>query len=82
MLGIRFVGALIMASVYMLAKDKLEQVRAVLAADAVYDAEADHLLALTIRRLGELDDLAVTGLAPEPRDVHRHNHALMPWLDR
>lgn len=68
-----------MASVYMLAKDKLEQVRAALSADAIYDAEADHLLTLTIRRLGELDDLAVTGLAPKP-DSTRHNHALMPWL--
>lgn len=70
-----------MASVYMLTKDKLEQVRAVLAAEALYDAEADHLLALAIRRLGELDDLAVTGLAPEPRDARRHTYALMPWLD-
>lgn len=68
-----------MASVYMLAKDKLEQVRAALSADAIYDAEADHLLTLAIRRLGELDDLAVTGLAPKPEGT-RHNHALMPWL--
>lgn len=73
---------MLMTSVYLLAKDKLEQVRAALVAGPLYDAEADHLLDLAVQRLSELDNLAVTGLLPERTDSRRHTHALMPWLDR
>ncbi|WP_196259457.1 hypothetical protein [Pelagibacterium limicola] len=71
-----------MASAYLLAKDKLEQARAILMAEAWFDPEADHLFELAIRRLIELDNLASTGLVG-PRPERPHNAlALMPWLDR
>jgi hypothetical protein len=71
-----------MATVYILAQDKLEQVRAMLSSIASYDAEADHLLDLAIRRLSELHDLHITGLAPEPGERPHKVHISMPWLSR
>ncbi len=71
-----------MASVYILAKDKLEQIRAMLGSGGFYDAEADHLISLAVRRMTELDNLASTGLAPPPAGKPHNAHILMPWLDR
>lgn len=71
-----------MASLYVLTRDKLEQVRAILASDALFDAEADHLLDLAVRRLTELDNLAEAGLSPAPQDASDTTRALMPWLRR
>lgn len=71
-----------MASVYILARDKLEQVRAMLSTGASFDPEADHLFDLAIRRMVELDNLVSTGLAPEPGNQPHKAHILMPWLDR
>lgn len=71
-----------MASVYILAKDKLEQVRAMLSTSAYYDSEADHLVDLAMRRMVELDNLVSTGLAPDRNRPPHKAHMLMPWLDR
>jgi hypothetical protein len=71
-----------MASVYTLARDKLEQVRAILSTNASFDAEADHVLDLAIRRMTELDNLVSTGLLPEPGARPHKAHISMPWLDR
>lgn len=71
-----------MASVYLLAKDKLEQVRAVLTSATSFDPEADHILDLAIRRMAELDDLHTTGLAPDPGSRPYNVHNSMPWLGR
>lgn len=71
-----------MPSAYLVARDNIEQVRAILANDAWFDAQVEHLLVLAISRLQELDHMVALTGEPYPgapsRDQRRRQ---MPWLN-
>lgn len=73
-----------MPSAYLLARDNLEQARAILANDVWFDTRIDHLLDLAISRLLELDatiadpKIHTRETCPVPANIR---HRKMPWLD-
>ncbi|MAN77658.1 hypothetical protein OF122_16310 [Pelagibacterium flavum] len=73
-----------MPTAYLLAKDRIEQARAMLANEVWFDAGMDHLLSVALARLDELD----AGLSDDaPKVVPNPSQAsprirLMPWLDK
>lgn len=76
-----------MPSAYILAKDHIEQARAMLANEVWFDAEMDNLFDVALARLDDLDrkvfdDSVVTPLKPPARPDVSPRHRLMPWLDR
>lgn len=72
-----------MPSAYLLAKDHIEQARAMLANEVWFDAEMDRLLDVALNRLNALDakvyDDPVTPLRSKPQ--LRRRARMMPWLD-
>ena len=73
-----------MPTAYLLAKDRIEQARAMLANEVWYDAGMDHLLDVALARLDELDaKLAENPTRTPPRqpDVSPRIR-LMPWLEK
>lgn len=76
-----------MPSAYTLAKDQIEQARAILANEVWYDPEVDNLFELALFRLRELEaslgDLPhdhVRPVAPSPLQGPARLR-LMPWLE-
>lgn len=73
-----------MPSAYLLAKDQIEQARAILANEVWFDPELDNLFELALFRLGELEgSLHDTGLEltkPTPLEPRRTRSRMMPWL--
>lgn len=73
-----------MPSAYLLARDNLEQARAILANDVWFDTKLDHLLDLAVSRLLELDStmadpkIHTLETRPVPTNIR---HRKMPWLD-
>jgi hypothetical protein len=73
-----------MPTAYLLAKDRIEQARVMLANEVWYDPGVDRLLGVALARLDELnarlsDDMPRTAQTPiegSPRV------RLMPWLDK
>ena len=72
-----------MPSAYLLAKDHVEQARAMLANEVWFDAEIDQLFDAALARLGALDARVFDGpTVRNPRGAHmRRSARLMPWLD-
>ena len=71
-----------MPSAYLLAKDHVEQARAVLANEVWFDAEIDQLFDVALARLSALDARVFEGPVRPPRGAHmRRSARLMPWLD-
>ncbi|WMT91466.1 hypothetical protein [Pelagibacterium sp. H642] len=72
-----------MPSAYLLAKDHIEQARAMLANEVWFDPEMDHLFDVALARLNALDakiyDDNVTPLPRRPGP--RRRARMMPWLD-
>lgn len=73
-----------MPSAYVLAKDNLEQARAILANEVWHDSEVEYLLELAITRLAALER-HIVDVVPHPqhgrlpaRTMRQRN---MPWLD-
>ena len=75
-----------MPSAYTLAKDQIQQARAMLANEVWFDTELDHMFEIALMRLEELDfaldeyqeparDAAIP-MAPRAPRVR-----MMPWLD-
>lgn len=76
-----------MPSAYLLARDQIEQARAMLTNEIWYDPETDHLFELALNRLDALDAALAreTGLAPGATRMpqgRKPRTRLMPWLDR
>ncbi len=73
-----------MPTAYLLAKDRIEQARAMLAKRGLVRCRDDHLLSVALARLDELD----AGLSDDaPKVVPNPSQAsprirLMPWLDK
>lgn len=74
-----------MPSAYLLAKDQIEQARAILANEVWFDIEVDRLFELAQARLAELD--RSMGLSAAPHDLLKFpatpaspRTRLMPWL--
>ncbi|WP_421952862.1 hypothetical protein [Pelagibacterium sp.] len=73
-----------MPTAYLLAKDRIEQARAMLANEVWYDAGMDHLLGIAVARLDELDaELSddTSKIAPKFSEASPRVR-LMPWLDK
>lgn len=75
-----------MPSAYLLAKDHIEQARAMLANEVWFDAEMDHLFEVALARLNELDAKVFDDPVEMPTSLHERPRApvrtrLMPWLD-
>ncbi|HCO54715.1 hypothetical protein V6617_14385 [Pelagibacterium nitratireducens] len=73
-----------MPTAYLLAKDRIEQARAMLANEVWYDAGMDHLLEVALARLDELD-ARLTEDPPRtpPRQPEGSPRVrLMPWLEK
>lgn len=75
-----------MPSAYILAKDHIQQARAVLSNEVWFDAEMDHLFGVALARLDDLDakvfdDPVVTPLSLPKRPGCASRTRLMPWLD-
>ncbi|WP_417579895.1 hypothetical protein [Pelagibacterium sp.] len=73
-----------MPTAYLLAKDRIEQARVMLANDVWFDADMDRLLGVAIARLDDLDarlsdDVVI--MTPKPSEVSARMR-LMPWLDK
>ena len=73
-----------MPSAYLLAKDQIEQARAILANEVWFDAELDHLFVLAQTRLAELERKidAPVGAAAPVKFPAPPRARLMPWLNR
>lgn len=76
-----------MPSAYILAKDQVEQARAILANEVWFDAQLDHLFELALVRLAQLQDVVEVPAPLHPHTISMPNAArgprarLMPWLD-
>lgn len=76
-----------MPSAYILAKDQIEQARAMLANEVWFDPQLDHLFEVALFRLDELQDVVDAPVPLHPRSAVMPNAArgprtrLMPWLD-
>ena len=73
-----------MPTAYLLAKDRIEQARAMLANEVWYDAGMDHLLDIALARLDELDarlSADTPRITPQPPEGSPRV-SLMPWLDK
>lgn len=75
-----------MPSAYILAKDHIQQARAVLASEVWFDAEIDRLFAIALARLDTLDakvfdEPATRPFTPLNRPELPPRSRLMPWLD-
>jgi len=72
-----------MPSAYLLARDNLEQARAILANDVWFDTKLDQLLDLAVSRLQELD-AAIADPKIHTLETRRAptniRHSKMPWL--
>lgn len=73
-----------MPSAYLLAKDQIEQARAILANEVWFDAELDHLFVLAQTKLAELERAINDPVrADAPLKFPAPPRArLMPWLNR
>ncbi|HWJ89130.1 MAG TPA: hypothetical protein VNS12_13765 [Pelagibacterium sp.] len=74
-----------MPSAYILAKDRIQQARAMLANDIWFDAVTDHLFEVALARLDELDAGVFDDAGKRPETLRPAMPArvrLMPWLDR
>lgn len=74
-----------MPSAYLLAKDQIEQARAILANEVWFDIEVDRLFELAQARLAELE--RSMGISTQPHELlqmpampARSRARLMPWL--
>lgn len=75
-----------MPSAYLLAKDHVEQARAIIANEVWYDREVDSLLARTISQLVKLDHKVHEHVPPVETHtgmpkVPQGPNAILPWLD-
>jgi len=75
-----------MPSAYILAKDHIEQARAMLAGEVWFDSGLDQLFAMALTRLDELDakvfdDPVVRPFSTAVRPGLPPRSRLMPWLD-
>lgn len=77
-----------MPSAYLLAKDQIEQARAILANEVWFDPQVDHLFELALYRLQELEATTMASAPLRPvstsRPLPSERQArlrFMPWLD-
>lgn len=72
-----------MPSAYILAKDHIEQARAMLANEVWFDAEIDHLFDVALARLDTLDEKVFDDPVevPSGRPELPLRARVMPWLD-
>lgn len=72
-----------MPSAYILAKDHIEQARAMLANEVWFDAEMDQLLEIALAQLTTLDAKVYDDPASSEkvRPLLRRRARMMPWLD-
>lgn len=73
-----------MPSAYVLAKDNLEQARAILSNEVWHDSEVEYLLDLAIARLVALER-HIVDVVPHPQQgripARTMRQRSMPWLD-